>query len=102
MARPAANLSGKASLRLVIDPAPFPALAGYRIGLAGEAYAPDASDIDLPDTDAQGQTKLTILLPRAPDTTQALKAAIDITVDDPSGHGSRAGAGNSGARRRIR
>ncbi len=87
---PAANLTGKASLRLVIDPSPFPALAGYRIGLAGEAYAPDASDIDLPDTDAQGQTKLTILLPRAPDTTQALKAAIDITVDDPSGHGSRA------------
>ena len=88
---PAANLSGKASLRLVVDPAPFPALAGYRIGLAGETYAPEARDIDMPDTDAQGQTKLTILLPRAPDTTQPLKAAIDITVNDPSGHGSRAG-----------
>jgi uncharacterized protein YfaS (alpha-2-macroglobulin family) len=86
---PAANLSGKASLRLVVDPAPFPALAGYRIGLAGETYAPDTRDLQLPDTDAQGQTKLTILLPRAPDTTQPLKAAIDITVDDPSGHGSR-------------
>jgi len=87
---PAANLSGKASLRLVVDPAPFPALAGYRIGLAGEAYAPDARDLDLPETDAQGRTALKILVPRAPDTTQALKAAIDITVDDPSGHGSRA------------
>ena len=87
---PAANLSGKASLRLVVDPAPFPALAGYHIGLAGEAYAPEARDLDMADTDAQGQTKLDLLLPRAPDTTQALKAAIEITVNDPSGHGSRA------------
>ncbi len=87
---PAANLSGKASMRLVVDPAPFPALAGYRIGLAGETYAPEASDLELPDTNAQGQTRLTILLARAPDTTQPLKAAIDITVNDPSGHGSRA------------
>ena len=87
---PAANLSGTASMRLVVDPAPFPALAGYRIGLAGETYAPEASDLELPDTNAQGQTKLTILLARAPDTTQPLKAAIDITVNDPAGHGSRA------------
>jgi hypothetical protein len=87
---PAAHLSGKASLRLVVDPAPFPVLAGYRIGLAGEAYAPGSRDLDLPDTDAQGQTKLTLTLPRAPDTTQPLKAAIEITVNDPSGHGSRA------------
>ncbi|MCW3477631.1 alpha-2-macroglobulin family protein [Limobrevibacterium gyesilva] len=87
---PAAGLSGKAALRLVVDPQPFPALAGYRIGLAGEAYAPEAIDLDLPDTDAQGQTTLKLALPRAPDTTQALKAEIEVDVNDPSGHASRA------------
>ena len=30
---PAAGLTGQAQMRLLIDPAPFPALAGYRIGL---------------------------------------------------------------------
>ena len=30
---PAAGLTGQGQMRLVIDPAPFPALAGYRIGL---------------------------------------------------------------------
>jgi hypothetical protein len=89
---PGAHLTGRASMRLVVDPQPFPALAGYRIGLAGEAYAPEARDLDLPATDAQGQTRLDILVGQAPDTTQPLKAAIDITIDDPSGHGSRAAA----------
>jgi uncharacterized protein YfaS (alpha-2-macroglobulin family) len=89
---PGAGLSGKGSLRLVVDPAPFPALAGYHIGLAGEVYAPDAMDLDLPDTDAEGKTVLPIVLARAPDTTQALKADIEVEVNDPSGHGSRANA----------
>ena len=77
-------------MRLVIDPAPFPALAGYRIGLTGETYAPDSQDLTLPDTDAQGHAVLTIALARAPDTTQALKAAITVGVNDPSGHASLA------------
>ena len=38
--------SFKATLRLVIDPQPFPALAGYRVGLAGESYAPQVIDLD--------------------------------------------------------
>ena len=42
---PAAGLTGQAQLRLVIDPAPFPALAGYRIGLIDETYAPDSKDL---------------------------------------------------------
>ncbi len=89
---PGAELSGKATLQIVPDPAPFPALAGFRIGLAGETYAPDSIDIDLPETDAQGRSSLPILIPRAPDTTQALKALISLGVNDPSGHASRASA----------
>ena len=53
---PAAGLTGQAQLRLVIDPAPFPALAGYRIGLIDETYAPDSKDLPVPDTDAQGHS----------------------------------------------
>ena len=87
---PGAGLTGKAGLRLVQDDAPFPALAGYRIGLENEAYAPDRKDTDLPETDAQGHTTYTISIPRAPDTSFALKAAIDVVINDPSGHGSRA------------
>ena len=87
---PAAGLTGQAQMRLVIDPAPFPVLAGYRIGLDDETYAPDSKDLPLPDTDAQGHTTLAIALPRAPDTTHALKASITVGVNDPSGHASLA------------
>lgn len=87
---PAAGLTGKATLRLVVDKQPFPALAGYHIGLTDETYAPDSHEVDLPETDAQGHTALTIDIAQAPDTTQAVKAQIDLSVDDPSGHASRA------------
>ena len=62
---PAAGLSGQGQMRLVVDPAPFPALAGYRIGLVSETYAPDAQDLTVPDTDQQGNATLAISLPRA-------------------------------------
>ena len=87
---PGAGLTGQAQMRLVIDPAPFPALAGYRIGLENETYAPDSKDLTVPDTDAQGHTTLAIALPRAPDTTHALKASITVGINDPSGHASLA------------
>ena len=87
---PGAGLTGQAQMRLVIDPAPFPVLAGYRIGLENETYAPDSKDLTVPDTDAQGHTTLAIALPRAPDTTHALKASITAGINDPSGHASLA------------
>jgi alpha-2-macroglobulin len=87
---PAAGLTGQGQMRLLIDPAPFPALAGYRIGLVNETYAPDSQDLTLPDTDAQGHSTLAISVPRAPDTTHALKASITAGVNDPSGHASLA------------
>jgi alpha-2-macroglobulin len=89
---PAAGLTGQAQMRLVVDPAPFPALAGYRVGLDGEVYAPDSHDLPLPDTDAQGHATLAIPLPRAPDTTHPLKLSLSVGVNDPSGHASVATA----------
>jgi uncharacterized protein YfaS (alpha-2-macroglobulin family) len=87
---PGAGLTGKATLRLVIDPAPFPALDGYTVGLANEPYAPDAQDLPLPTTDGQGRSTVIINVPRAPDTTHPLQAELDVAVDDPAGRASRA------------
>jgi alpha-2-macroglobulin len=87
---PAAGLTGQAQMRLIIDPAPFPVLTGYRIGLQNETYAPDSKDLTVPDTDAQGHTTLDIAVQRAPDTTHALKASVTVGINDPSGHASLA------------
>jgi hypothetical protein len=86
---PATGLTGKARLRLVLDPDPFPALAGYRIGLMDEAYAPDSRDLEMPDTDGEGHTTLPVTIDKAPDVTRPVKAEIDVEVDDPSGRASR-------------
>jgi len=88
---PGAGLSGAGSIQLVVNPTPFPLLAGYRIGLVSETYAPDSRTLEVPDTDAQGRTTVNVTVPRAPDTTQALKAEIGLSINDPSGHESRAG-----------
>ena len=87
---PAAGLEGKATMRLMVDPAPFPAMAGYRFGLMGEIFAPAAMDLPLPEMDAQGRSTLRLMLARAPDTTQPLKAEIAVDVFDPAGRASRA------------
>ncbi len=87
---PAAGLTGKAKLRLVLDPDPFPALSGYRIGLASETYAPDTRELEMADTDAEGRTTIPVLIEKAPDVTRPVKAEIDVEVDDPAGRASRA------------
>ncbi len=85
---PAVDLSGAASITLTKDPAPPPALAGYRVGLDNEEFAPQALQVTLPNTDKQGQSTLPILLKSAPDSTSPIRAEIDIGVDDPSGRAS--------------
>ncbi len=87
---PAAGLTGKARLRLVLDPAPFAALKDFRIGLIDEAFAPDTRDLDMVDTDAEGRVSLPVLIDKAPDATRPVKAEITIEVNDPSGRSSRA------------
>ena len=89
---PAANLTGKATMRLVPDPTPPAALAGYRVGVEGEEYAPDTQDIELPDTDAQGRSTLSVLIRKAPDSTRPIRAEINVSVDDPSGRAAHATA----------
>lgn len=87
---PGAGLTGSASWGLSIDEAPFPALAGYRIGQVDEMFIPRAETVDLRETDARGRTTLSLRLPRPPDTTRAVKAEVAVTINDPGGRGSRA------------
>jgi hypothetical protein len=82
---PAAHMPAAATMRLVPDPVPFPALKGWRVGLENEAYAPEDTAIEMPPTDGEGSTTLKLLIKRAPDTTVPLRAAIDIAVTDPAG-----------------
>ena len=82
---PGAGLTGKATLRLTADAQPPAALDGFRIGIDGEEFAPDAQELDLPSTDEQGRTTLTVTIPRAPDSTRPVRAQLDVSVDDPSG-----------------
>ncbi len=86
---PAAGLTGRAKLHLLIDPNPFPALTGYHIGLVSETYAPDSRELEMADTDAEGHTTLPVAIDKAPDVTRPVKAEIDVEVDDPSGRASR-------------
>lgn len=87
---PGAGLTGRVTWRLMPDEAPFAALAGYRIGMTGEVYAPAQESIDLPETNAEGRSSVAIQLARVPDTTLPLKAEIEVAVDDPGGRASRA------------
>ena len=85
---PAAGLTGKATLRLVQDPEPPAALAGYSIGLVDEPFAPAEQEITLAVTDAEGRTAVPIKLTAVPDSTRPVKAELDVAIDDPSGRAS--------------
>lgn len=82
---PAAHMSANAVLRLVPDAVPFPALAGWKVGLAGETYVPQDRAIAMPATDADGRTQLPLVLGRLPDVTVPLKASLAVAVTDPAG-----------------
>ena len=89
---PAAGLTGKATMRLVADPNPPAALAGFQVGVDGEEFAPESQDLEMPDTDAQGRSTLQILVKKAPDSTRPVRADVDVSVDDPSGRAAHAHA----------
>lgn len=87
---PAAGLEGHAELRLAPDPEPFEAWRGWRFGLQEEPFVPDLLTFDIPGTDADGRTTLSVGLPRAPDSTRPLRAEVAISVAEPGGRENRA------------
>jgi uncharacterized protein YfaS (alpha-2-macroglobulin family) len=86
---PGAGLSGQAEMRLLTDPEPFEAWRGWRFGLAQEQFAPDLLTFEVPETDDQGRTTLTLALPQAPDTTRPVKGEVTVSVSEPGGRETR-------------
>ncbi|GGJ03380.1 alpha-2-macroglobulin [Neoroseomonas lacus] len=86
---PGAGLTGQAEMRLLTDPEPFPEWRGWRFGLAQEQFAPDLLTFDIPATDEQGRTTLTLDLPQAPDTTRPVKGEVSVSMSEPGGRETR-------------
>lgn len=87
---PAAGLPARGELVIAPDPEPFPHLTEWRFGLVEDTPDTIREDLALADTDAQGRTTATLLLPRAPDTTRPLRATVSVDVSEPGGRPSRA------------
>ncbi len=87
---PGSGLGGHGYATVNVDPAPFPALSGYRFGLEDDVVVPQPQNAPLPPTDAQGATRYTPSLADIPDTTHPLKADVVVEIDDPAGHASKA------------
>jgi uncharacterized protein YfaS (alpha-2-macroglobulin family) len=77
---PAADLPVKADLTIARDDDPFPALTGYRFGLADENVEPVRNPLDDSRTDAQGAVRLPLSLGDLPDTAQPLAATLRVEV----------------------
>ena len=71
----------------MLDPEPFEAWRGWRFGLAQEQFAPDLITFEIPETDDQGATTLS-LDPAAARPTPRARCA----PRSPSRSASRAGA----------
>ncbi len=82
---PAADLGGEAELKLMVDPNPFPAHAGYRFGRIKEIFRDSLTPMDIPNTDAQGETSITGVIPQLNKTTLPLRARVRVSVYEPGG-----------------
>jgi uncharacterized protein YfaS (alpha-2-macroglobulin family) len=87
---PGSDLSGSGSVTFGVNPTPFAGFASYRFGLAGENFSAKQSQLDLDDTDDQGQTVLPVDLSTLPDTSGALQVQLSATINDPAGRGVEA------------
>ena len=86
---PGSGLSGAAELRLSAT-REMARHRGFLFGLADESFAPDLVTEEVPETDADGRTTLTLTLPRAPDVTRPLAASLVVTMEEPGGRASTA------------
>ena len=82
---PGAHLTGTATLRLTPDPTPFPAFKDYAFGLRGEIFSAALRKPAVPETDAAGHASVPLDLTHLPDSSHALQAAFEVTINDPSG-----------------
>lgn len=86
---PAAGLAVDAELVVERDPSPFPALPGYRWGLAQEPVTPERRSIAAPATDPSGRSAIVFAFASLPDTTAPLRTTLGVAVAEPGGRPSR-------------
>jgi alpha-2-macroglobulin len=82
---PGAGLSVEANAQIAFDDNPFPTEPDFRFGLVGEKFNGVRKDIDVPATDADGKSSLSIELTDLPDLTRPIAATIEVSVYEPSG-----------------
>ncbi|PWC34019.1 alpha-2-macroglobulin [Azospirillum sp. TSO35-2] len=82
---PAAGLPGELTVSLRAAANPYPDLPGYRFGLAQEEVKATRADLPGFITDAAGTAKLTVKLPRPPESTRPLEAVVRATLFDIGG-----------------
>jgi uncharacterized protein YfaS (alpha-2-macroglobulin family) len=87
---PAVGFSGPAEVVVEPDPDPYPALRGWRFGLVEDSPAPLRFELPVPPTDAQGNARLMLDLPQAPDAAGPLRASIAVALSEPGARPSRA------------
>lgn len=87
---PAAGLTGTVEVTVAPDPEPFAHLRGWRFGTVDDASAPQRFDLPVEPTDAQGNTRVALDLPRVPDSTAPLKATVAIALAEAGARPSRA------------
>jgi len=82
---PAENLRLEAELVLQKDENPYPEHPGYEFGLADEPWMPKRIQLEVEDTNAEGTSRLAVLLPKELNTAQPLKATIRTTLFELGG-----------------
>ncbi len=82
---PGADLQGQAAATLMVDPAPFPSYRGWRFGLREEKFKEVPIELAVDQTDADGHSKLSGTIEKAPDSTRPLRATIKVSIFEPGG-----------------
>ena len=82
---PAADLPGEAEAILRVDPQPWPDWTGYGFGLVQESFDPQRISLRMPQTGADGTSRVTVAIDSLPDTSLPLQAEIRATVFDMGG-----------------
>ena len=82
---PASDLSGEAQLRLTRAEAPFPKFKDYSFGLSDETFSPEAVDLAMDDTNAEGKTKVLGAIDDATASSAPLEAALTVSIEEPGG-----------------
>lgn len=82
---PGAELQGEADATIRPDPAPFADYRSWRFGLAEERFKEQVIELEVPQTDDQGRSKLGGQLDKVAASSLPLKADIRVAIFEPGG-----------------